>query len=123
MLIRSRATEYPGQVQCIFLRNTSNTDPGDRFPYNTDGFKDLNTATYMFFRTPDDLMNLDIANGDCVNRTFAQNITFSYQGLPFGLSDDSSSDSGNAAGSIRAQGGTLVFWSILAVVVAISVAV
>jgi hypothetical protein len=74
----------------------------------------------MFFRTPDDLMNLDIANGDCVNRTFAQNVTFDYQGLPFGLSDDSSSDSENAAGSIRAQGVTLVFWSMLAMVFATS---
>ena len=46
------ATEYPGQVQCIFLRNTSNTDAGDKFPYDTSGFKNLNSSTYMFFVVP-----------------------------------------------------------------------
>ena len=25
------ATDFPGQVQCIFLRNTTATDPGDRY--------------------------------------------------------------------------------------------
>lgn len=45
-------TDYPGQVQCIFLRNTSNTDPGDRFPYDTSGFKNVNTSMYMFFVVP-----------------------------------------------------------------------
>ena len=46
------ATEFPGQVQCIFLRNTSSTDSGDKFPYNTKGFKDLDNSTYMFFNVP-----------------------------------------------------------------------
>ena len=46
------ATEFPGQVQCIFLRNTTATDPGDRFPYDTSGFKDLNQQSYMFFHVP-----------------------------------------------------------------------
>ena len=46
------ATEFPGQVQCILLRNTSNSDPGDRFPYDTSGFKDLDNSTYMFFVVP-----------------------------------------------------------------------
>lgn len=36
------ATQYPGQVQCIWLRNTSATDPTDKFPYDTSGFKGLN---------------------------------------------------------------------------------
>ena len=45
-------TDYPGQVQCIFLRNTSNTDPGDKFPYDTSGFKDVNPSMYMFFVVP-----------------------------------------------------------------------
>ena len=119
------ATEFPGQVQCIFLRNTSETDPGDKFPYDTSGFKDLDISTYMFFDVPvgfslslscllppysssrttptkyyinnsgraimlihvqDDLTHLDIANGQCVNSTIKQTITFSTQGLPFGLS-------------------------------------
>ena len=43
---------FPGQVQCIFLRNTSSTDSGDRFPYDTSGFKNLNQQSYMFFNVP-----------------------------------------------------------------------
>ena len=31
-------------------------------------------------------MNLDIAGGQCLNTSVAQNLTFGYQGLPFGLS-------------------------------------
>lgn len=83
------ATEFPGQVQCIFLRNTSSTDSGDEFPYDTSGFQGLDNSTYMFFNIPDDLTNLDIINGQCVNSTIKQNITFSEQGLPFGLSKKS----------------------------------
>jgi hypothetical protein len=82
------ATDYPGQVQCIFLRNTSATDSGDKFPYNTKGFKDVDNSTYMFFLVPDDLKGLDISNGQCVNNSVPQNVTFDYQGLPFGLSND-----------------------------------
>jgi hypothetical protein len=80
------ATEFPGQVQCIFLRNTTATDSGDQFPYDTSGFKDLNQSMYMFFLVPDDLTNLDIVNGQCYNASIKQNVTFSEQGLPFGLS-------------------------------------
>ena len=57
-------TEFPNQVQCIFLRNTSATDDGDKFPYDTSGFKNLNQQMYMFFKVPDDLANLDIVNGN-----------------------------------------------------------
>ena len=46
------AKEYPGQVQCILLRNTSATDPENRFPYDTSGFKDLDNSTYMLFNVP-----------------------------------------------------------------------
>ena len=46
------ATQFPGQVQCIFLRNTSGTDSGDRFPYDTSGFKGLDQKMYMFFLVP-----------------------------------------------------------------------
>ncbi|TGO37210.1 hypothetical protein BHYA_0103g00330 [Botrytis hyacinthi] len=80
------ATDFPGQVQCIFLRNTSSTDSGDKFPYETSGFQNLNQSQYMFFKVPDDLTNLDIVNGQCYNTTIPQNVTFSLQGLPFGLS-------------------------------------
>ncbi|KAI9820419.1 MAG: hypothetical protein M1832_003752 [Thelocarpon impressellum] len=79
------ATDFPGQVLCILLRNTSATDPENKFPYDTSGFKDLNTNSYMFFNVPDDLKNLDLANGQCVNATVKQEVTFGVQGLPFGL--------------------------------------
>ena len=72
------AHDYPNQVQCIFLRNTSATD-SDWFPYDTSGFKGLNTKSYMFFINPDDLTNLDIANGQCLNETIKQNVTFAKQ--------------------------------------------
>ena len=115
------ATEFPGQVQCIFLRNTTATDPGDRFPYDTSGFKDLNQQTYMFFLIPvrtysefavellltpflslslqDDLKNLDIVNGQCLNTTIPQNVTFSIQGLPFGLSKSNATNKSAAVPS------------------------
>ena len=76
---------FPDQVQCIFLRNTTGTDSGDQFPYDTSGFENLNQNKYMFFLNPDDLTNLDIANGQCYNQSIAQNVTFGYQGLPLGL--------------------------------------
>ena len=113
------AKDYPGQVQCIFLRNTTATDSGDKFPYNTKGFKDLNESSYMFFLVPDDLTNLDIMNGQCRNASIQQNVTFGYQGLPFGVnlgdgdsgSNGSSGSSGNAASrgnSVGAVGLTIL---------------
>lgn len=97
------ATQYPGQVQCIFLRNTSATDPGDKFPYNTEGFKNLNQQSYMFFKVPEDLSGLDIVNGQCLNASIPQNLTFGYQGLPFGLSTGDG-DSGNSSSSDNGAG-------------------
>lgn len=85
------ATTFPGQVQCIFLRNTSSTDSSDLFPYNTKGFNGLNQSQYMFFHVPDDLTNLDIVNGNCYNASIVQNVTFQLQG-PYGL--------GSAAGAL-----------------------
>ncbi len=49
----------------------------------------------MFFNVPDDLTHLDFANGQCYNASVKENVTFSDQGLPFGLSK-------NAGGSARA---------------------
>ncbi|RAH51424.1 phosphatidate phosphatase App1 family protein [Aspergillus brunneoviolaceus CBS 621.78] len=92
-------TDFPGQVQCIWLRNTSATDSGDKFPYDTSGFKNLNQSQYMFFLHPNDLTNLDVANGQCYNQSIAQNLTFSYQGLPFGLGNDPTSVNGSANGT------------------------
>ena len=50
----SMAKEFPGHVQCILLRNTSSTDSGDKFPYDTSGFQGLDNSTYMFFNVPVD---------------------------------------------------------------------
>lgn len=74
----------------------------------------------MFFRTPDDLTNLDISNGQCVNTTFRQNVTFSYQGLPFGLSDDEANDS---AGATITAPVSMVYWSALVLLVAMCASV
>ena len=41
-------------------------------------------------------MNLDIAAGHCVNNTIKQNLTYGYQGLPFGLN---TGDGKKSAGS------------------------
>jgi hypothetical protein len=82
------ATDYPNQVQCIFLRNTSATDSGDKFPYDTSGFKNLNQQSYMFFLVPDDLKNLDIENGHCLNATIRQNVTFGIQDEVLGIHGD-----------------------------------
>ncbi|KAG9668502.1 hypothetical protein KCU99_g7750, partial [Aureobasidium melanogenum] len=98
------ATDYPDQVQCIFLRNTTATDPGDKFPYDTSGFKNLNQQKYMFFLNPDDLTNLDIANGQCYNQSIAQNLTFGYQGLPLGLGDSPTAVNASATGSANKTG-------------------
>ncbi|KAG5929829.1 hypothetical protein E4U42_004349 [Claviceps africana] len=83
--------DYPGQVTCILLRNTSSTDPGDKFPYDTSGFKGIPQDRYMFFHVPDDLARLDISNGHCLNGTIVQNVTFGEQGLPLGLGEKGSS--------------------------------
>lgn len=103
-------TDYPGQVQCIFLRNTSATDSGDKFPYDTSGFKNLNQSQYMFFVNADDLMNLDVANGQCYNTSVAQNVTFGYQGLPFSSTsavNASATHKPSAAGRVLAGEGGL----------------
>ncbi|KAI0830913.1 hypothetical protein F5Y06DRAFT_281832 [Hypoxylon sp. FL0890] len=83
--------DYPGQVQCIFLRNTTATDSSDLFPYDTSGFKGIDQRQYMFFVTPNDLRNVDIVGGNCHNQAVVQNVTFGYQGRGFG----------NVASSVR----------------------
>lgn len=112
------ATDYPGQVQCILLKNSSNTDldstdSDDPFPYDTKGFKDLDPSTYMFFNNADDLMGLDIVGGQCVNSTFAQNVTFGEQNLPFGLGN-------GAVGGARPSGQWLALGIALAAMVLFS---
>lgn len=79
------AHDHPNQVQCIFLRNTSSTDPSDKFPYDTSGFKGLKNNSYMFFHVPDDLRGLDIVNGQCLNASVPQNVTFGLQDEVLGI--------------------------------------
>ena len=105
--------QYPDQVQCIFLRNTSATDPGDKFPYDTSGFKGLPQSKYMFFLTPNDLTNLDIAGGQCYNTSVKQNLTFGYQGLPFGLGSSAGSSSRAQVGLTFFAFLSTVFWQLI----------
>ena len=107
------ATDFPGQVQCIFLRNTSFTDPQDRFPYDTSGFKGLDPQSYMFFHVPDDLTNLDIEGGHCLNATIPQNVTFGYQGLPFGIKDKGPGKSSASASGPNSRVWTWAIASLL----------
>jgi len=61
----------------------------------------------------DDLTNLDIVNGQCRNATIPQNVTFSDQGLPFGLSKNSLGNSlapSNAWAFAAALGA--LFWGL-----------
>ncbi|KAI0136973.1 hypothetical protein BJ170DRAFT_711002 [Xylariales sp. AK1849] len=104
------AKDYPGQVQCIFLRNTSATDDTDLFPYDTSGFEGLDQKQYMFFIEPNDLMNLDVVGGSCYNASIPQNVTFGYQGYGFGNAAAATSF------SIRSATALVVFWFSLAVV-------
>ncbi|KAI2622603.1 hypothetical protein GGS21DRAFT_534590 [Xylaria nigripes] len=78
------AKDYPGQVQCIFLRNTTATDSTDLFPYDTENFSGLDLKQYMFFVHPDDIRGVDIVGGECRNPDVAQNVTFQFQGRGFG---------------------------------------
>jgi hypothetical protein len=114
------AKDYPGQVQCIFLRNTTATDPGDKFPYNTKGFEGLDENMYMFFLVPDDLTHLDIEGGKCRNSTIPQNVTFGYQGLPFGINlgdGNGSSGNSNAAAGLTSDNWTIFGAALLSLMV------
>ena len=102
-------------VQCILLRNTSATDSGNRFPYDTSGFNGLDRARYMFFRTPDDLAGLDFGRGDCVNTTVPQSVTFGWQNLPFGVRDRTPSDGGSSSKA----GVEKVWWVVMVAAVAL----
>ncbi|EFZ01341.1 DUF2183 domain protein [Metarhizium robertsii] len=100
--------DYPGQVACIFLRNTSATDSGDKFPYDTSGFKGIPKDNYMFFKVPEDLAHLDVENGRCLNSTIPQNVTFGEQGLHLGLGDK-----GSLAGRIQIGAPTALFATLI----------
>ncbi|KAK3343944.1 hypothetical protein B0T25DRAFT_555651 [Lasiosphaeria hispida] len=73
--------DYPDNVLCILLRNSSSTDSTDHFPYDTSHFEGIPQSQYMFFNVPDDLRGLDVAKGECYNATVPQNVTFGLQGF------------------------------------------
>lgn len=73
------ASAYPDQIQCILMRNDTATDDTMWVPYNTQGYAALPDTKYQFYRTPDDLVDIDFANGGCRNYTFPQNVTFGQQ--------------------------------------------
>ena len=47
------AQQFPNQLACIFIRNTSATDDADKIPYDTSEFKNLPNGSYFFYRTAD----------------------------------------------------------------------
>ena len=57
----------------------------------------------------DDLTNLNVAAGQCVNKTIRQNITFGDQGLPFGINLGSGKKNSAAAVSVNFMITTVAF--------------
>ena len=45
------AQQFPDNIACIFIRNTSSTDSEDKIPYDTSSFKNIKNGTYFFYRT------------------------------------------------------------------------
>lgn len=93
--------KYSDQVQCIFIRNTTTTDEENGFGYDNSGFKRIPEEVYMFFNVPDDLENLDIANGECRNSTLPSPVEYGIQGsgaVPYPTDEDG--DNGAHAGAI-----------------------
>lgn len=66
----------PGQVLCILIRNVTATEPTNWLGYDTSDFAGIPEDRYMFFSQPDDLLGLDIANGDCRNHTIEHTVLF-----------------------------------------------
>ncbi|THH28199.1 hypothetical protein EUX98_g5977 [Antrodiella citrinella] len=88
-------TQFPNQTACIFIRNTSATDSDDKIPYSMKAFQNISSSQYFFYRTPDDLMNIDVSSGNCVNQSVPQNVTVGEQG---GFLDGAAGRSASAFG-------------------------
>lgn len=43
------ATQFPDQLACILVRNTSATDADDKLPYNTKDFQNVSSSRYFFY--------------------------------------------------------------------------
>ncbi|KAI9069069.1 hypothetical protein FKP32DRAFT_1617696 [Trametes sanguinea] len=109
------AQQFPNQIACIFIRNTSATDPDDKIPYSTSDFKNLPNNTWFFYRTADDLFNLNITNGQCRNDSVPQNVTFGEQGGVLG--NGSNGASGLAFSSV--QYSAVVFGAVVALILSL----
>ena len=62
----------------------------------------------MFFRHAEDLAGLDIANGQCLNESIPQNVTFSRQAEILGIHGDS------AGGQLRSGATTGLVVAVVA---------
>jgi hypothetical protein len=74
----------------------------------------------MFFRTPDDLVGIDVGAGACYNASVPQNLTFGYQNVPGradGEAEDGDSGGGRAADA--AAGSAMMLALVVAVMVAV----
>lgn len=47
------AQQFPNNIACIFIRNTSATDSDDKIPFNTKDFQNVKNDTYFFYRVPE----------------------------------------------------------------------
>jgi len=98
------ASDFPGQVHCILIRNVSATEPENRLPYTVDGFRSVNRNSYMFFNTPQDLVGLNFYRGDCVNPNVRQyvggNDGYGWRDLPGNGVLDDVLNSGSGIGRI-----------------------
>ncbi|BFZ61959.1 hypothetical protein YB2330_003037 [Saitoella coloradoensis] len=117
----SIAQQFPDQIGCIFIRNTSATDGADELPFDTSGFANLSNSTYFFYTVPEDLYNLNISGGQCRNDSIPQNLTFGEMGGPFtnGSTNPLSSSSSDSTSGARVVGvglGAVVVGLIVAVV-------
>ena len=97
------AQQFPNNIACIFIRNTSITDSGDKLPYDTSEFKNVKNDSYFFYRTAEgvfslpsecacalmtmslDLVGLDIVNGQCKNNSVPQNVSFASREASSGI--------------------------------------
>jgi hypothetical protein len=89
-------------------------DGEDHFPYDTSGFQNVSQSDYMFFVVPDDLTHLDVANGECYNKTIKQNVTFGEQGLPFDIGNAAAGRQGTASGLTFSLGVMVMMVALLA---------
>ena len=58
------AEQFPNNIACIFIRNTSATDSDDKLPFDTSEFKNIKNGTYFFYRTAEGMSQLRVS---CLN--------------------------------------------------------